>query len=179
MTTQTVIATLNVTFSADSSSQASGNLKLELDDRPDGLNKGDTSFQPGDDVGYVMYKDDNVTVVEHESTAGGISAAGSMTKDVEEKVNFSNSDSGSLNYPPYGSVTLSWLGRSYKIDGNKVTGNSKVPDVLGSNLKMPDNIKVAGILKCSYQTHGNLYMLKNVPKDFDEAMIFAIGTYEG
>ena len=45
-----VVATLNVNFSEDAESSKSGVLKLEIDDRENGLNGGDTSFQPGDTV---------------------------------------------------------------------------------------------------------------------------------
>lgn len=45
--TEVVVATLNINFDADAAG-GQGILKLELDDREDGLNGGDTSFAPGD-----------------------------------------------------------------------------------------------------------------------------------
>lgn len=177
--TEIVVATLNVTFGEDTAS-SEGQLKLEIDDRPTGLNKGDTSFSPGDQVGYIIFKDSNVTVIEHMTTAGGTTAAGSITKEIDEQITFTNSDTGSLGYPPDGAVSLQWLGRCYEIytDDNNNTGvraQSSTPNVTHSNLKMTDGKKVAGILRAQYDTTGTGYYLRNVPEDFEEVMIIAIG----
>lgn len=177
MATNLVIATLNVTFDDKSTTAAEGQLKLEIDDREDGPNGGDTSFQPGDDVYYLMFKDSNITVLEHFSTAGGISSGGTnYTKSVVEYVNFNNSDSSSLGYPPNGSVTLEWLGRCTEITSTGSTrSNSALPVRTKSSLKMAGNKNVAGILKATYTSIGSSYKLTGVPKDFTEVMITVVG----
>lgn len=174
MTAEVVVATLNVSF--DASSTTNGTLKLELDDRVDGLNGGETSFGPGDDAFYFLFKDSNVTLVEHLATAGGIGSAGDGTKTIDENVTFTNSDTGSLGYPPASTVTLSWMGRSYEVIGTQVKPNTELPEVTRSELKMANGKKVIGILNCQYDTTGSLYKLSGVPKDFKESMIVAIGT---
>ena len=171
---EVVVATLNVSF--DSSSTTTGSIKLEIDDRPDGLNNGNTSFKPGDTAAYFLFKDSNINVISHFCTAGGTSGAGSGTKTIDENITFTNSDTGSLGYPPDGAVTMDWLGRSFEISGTTVTGNSSVPEVNGSELAMKNGKKVAGILRCRYSSTGTLHRLSGVPKDFTKSMIVALGT---
>jgi hypothetical protein len=174
--TEVVVATLNVNFSEDTTA-TEGVLKMEIDDREDGLNAGDTSFSPGDNVGFFLYKDSNVTVeYGPASTSGGITASGSASKDVDEYITFSNSDSGSLGYPPSGSVSLEWQGRCLKIVGTEVTQTTTLPERTRSNLKMADGSSVAGVLRAQYSTTGSLYTLRAVPEDITEVLIIAIGS---
>ena len=174
-----VVASLNVTFGEEEGTDGTeGQLKLEIDDRADGLNGGDTSFAPGDDVYFFRFSDSNVSVLEQFSTAGGISPSGTADKAVDENITFANSDTGSLSYPPSGSVSLSWLGRCYEIqtDGS-VSPNTTLPEVTRSNLKMAGGKKVAGILRAEYSSAGSLFKLSGVPVDFEEISLFAIGSY--
>jgi hypothetical protein len=174
---EVIVATLNVSFSEDTTEDTTQSvLKLEIDDREDGLNNGDTSFSPGDDAYYFLFKDSNVTVLDHEVTAGGKSSEGSGTKSINESITFSNSDTASLGYPPDGAVALQWLGRSFEIRGTTIVPNSTLPEITRSELKMPNGKKVAGLLNCVYTSTGTLYKLSNVPKDFEEVLVFAIGT---
>lgn len=173
---EVVVATLNVNFSADTTA-TEGVLKLEIDDREDGLNGGDTSFAPGDTVGFWMFKDSNVTVeYGPAATAGGVTASGSASKTIDEYITFSNSDSGSLGYPPSGSVSLEWQGRCLKIVGTEVTQISTLPERTRSNLKMADGSSVAGVLRAQYTTTGSLYTLRSVHEDITEVLILAIGS---
>jgi hypothetical protein len=125
-----------------------------------------------------LFKDTNVTVIHHDTTAGGKSAASpsSGTKAIDENITFSNSDTSSLGYPPDGGVTMSWLGRSFEIKGTSILVNTALPEVNGSELKMAGGKKVLGILNCKYNATGSLFKLSGVPLDFPEAMIFAVGT---
>jgi hypothetical protein len=173
---EVVVATLNVNFSADTAA-TEGVLKLEIDDREDGLNAGDTSFAPGDTVGFWMFKDSNVTVeYGPASTSGGVTSSGSASKTIDEYITFSNSDSGSLGYPPSGSVSLEWQGRCLKIVGTEVTTISTLPERTRSNLRMADGSSVAGVLRAQYTTTGSLYTLRAVPEDITEVLIMAIGS---
>ncbi len=173
--TEVVVATLNVSFDSTTET-ATGNIKLEIDDRADGLNNGNTSFKPGDDAYYWLFKDSNVTLLEHIVTAGGTSSQGSDTKAIDENITFTNSDTGSLGYPPDGAVTMDWLGRSYEIRGTAVSINTTLPEVTRSELAMANGKKVAGILRCRYNSTGTLHKLSGVPSDFTESMIIAIGS---
>lgn len=177
---EVVVATLNVTFDVDNADGDGnqGTIKLEIDDREDGLNGGDTSFAPGDDAFFFLFKDANVTLVTDvpTSTAGGVSSAGSDVKEVEDQISFSNSDTSSLNYPPNGSVTMEWVGRSYELKGTTLSRNSSLPEVNGSQLKMSGGKKMIGVLKCTYNSTGSLWKLSSVPEDITEVVIVAIGT---
>ena len=182
-----VVATLNVSFDSESDS-AGGALKLEIDDRKEGLNAGETSFKPGDKPGFWMFADSNVDViVSPRSTSGGVTRAGSDSKDVDENITFSNSDTGSLNYPPNSDPSMEWLGRSYRIEetktGVKVTPNTALPTVKYSTLTMPKDAEgktqtVIGLLNCKYVTSGSLHRLDSVAEDIEEVVIFAVGIYE-
>ncbi len=173
-----VVATLNVNFSEDTESSKSGVLKLEIDGRENGLNGGDTSFQPGDTVGFWLFKDSNVTLETPVpiSTSGGVTGAGTGSLAVDEFITFSNSDTASLGYPPTGSVTLQWIGRAYKIDGTSVTTQTTLPERTRSQLRMADGSQMMGILRATYTANGSLYRLRSVPEDITEALIFAIGS---
>lgn len=175
-----VVATLTVNFE-ESTASTTGTLKLEIDSRKDGANGGKTSFAPGDDVWYFLFKDSNVTVIEHFATAGGISGGSSVVLPKNENISFSNSDSSSLGYPPSGAVSRQWLGRCYKIETSSAVQQSALPDVVYSSLVLPGGTKVAGILKCTYDTTGGLYKLK-VDKatalEFKEVLIVAIGRID-
>lgn len=173
---EVVVATLNVNFSADTTA-TEGVLKLEIDDREDGLNGGDTSFSPGDTVGFLMFKDSNVTVeYGPASTSGGVTGSGSASKTIDEYITFSNSDSGSLGYPPSGAVSLQWQGRCFKIVGTEVTQTTALPDRTRSTLRMADGSSVAGVLRAQYTTTGSLYRLRSVPEDITDVLIIAIGS---
>jgi hypothetical protein len=173
-----VVATLNVNF-ADKTDTISGVLKLEIDDRENGLNSGKTSFEPGDTVGIMMYQDGNVDLlVNPTSTSGGLTREGGGSKEIDEFITFSNSESGSLGYPPSGTPDLQWQGQTFKIDDNKAVPFSAEIERSYSQLKIKDNFKIAGVLRARYTTSGIGYKLRSVPKDITEVLVFAIGKVE-
>jgi len=176
---EVVVATLNVNFAEDSTA-TQGVLKLEIDDREEGLNAGDTSFQPGDTVGFWLFRDSNVNLITTTpiSTSGGVTSVGSASKEIDEYITFSNTDSGSLDYPPSGSVSLEWAGRCYRIAGTVVTTTTVLPERTRSQLAMPDNTQVAGVLRARYTTNGSLWRLQSVPNDIEEVLLFAIGQID-
>lgn len=196
---EVVVATLNVSFDSSTES-ATGNLKLEIDDREDGLNGGDTSFSPGDNPYFFLFKDQNIELLTSppKTTAGGVAAASPSTgvKEIEENLSFSNSSSASLGYPPDSAIPqtwndsekrgMRWLGTAYEISKDGVvTPTTKLPEhVLDSEnnptseLKMNPSINVAGVLQCGYESTGSLYKLtvdKTTAELFKEVMVIAIG----
>lgn len=180
--TEVVVATLNINFADDTGGANQGALKLEIDDREDGLNGGDTSFSPGDNAYFFLFKDETVTLLTTRPlvTAGGVTAASPATgiKAVDENITFSNTDTGSLGYPPDGAVTMEWLGRSYELSGTTFRSNTALPEVNGSELSMAGGKKVFGLLKCTYNSTGSLWKLLNVPTDIPEVLALAVGTVE-
>lgn len=176
-TPSVVVATLNVSFSDDVSG-SDGLLKLEIDDREGGPNGDDTSFKPGEDVYYLLFKASTVTLVSggHFATAGGIVLQGPATKEIDENITFSNSNSGSLGYPSDGAVTFKWIGKCYSISKTgTVAPFNEYPDVdENGNLKLSKS--VAGVLNAVYESTGTSYLLKGTPEDILEVLIIAIGT---
>lgn len=184
--TEVVVATLSVSFDATDSGDGSGELKLEIDDREEGPNGGETSFGPGDEVYFFLFKGSSVTLVNVDgkavaSTAGAASSyTMGVTIEKEENITFSNSDTASLGYP-LDSIIGSpvWLGKCFEIKGTTATANTAVPEYTtgSSELKMTGGKKVAGICKIKYNAKGDLYKLSGVPVDFKEVLLISMGTY--
>jgi len=157
-----VTATLTVNFGSDSAS-ASGGLLLEVDDRANGLNGGNTSFRPGDSVAYLLYKSDGVTVTDHLVTAGGRSSVGGGSRQVSEILQFADSKEASLRYPAAGAVTFSWIGRSGG-DPRLVGQQSVALDAPG-----------VGLLRAQYVANFDAFILSGVPYDIEQVLIFVAG----
>lgn len=178
---EVVKATLNVSFGDDDTANAGAGIKLEIDDREDGLNEGETSFQPGDDAYFFMFVDtDKVDLITTTpiTTAGGVTSQGSDSKDIDETISFSDSEEASLGYAPDGAVTMAWLGKAYVLDKKTHTLShySTLPERDGALLSIDGGKKVFGVLSATYSTTGSLWKLSGVPLDFPEAMIIATGT---
>lgn len=188
MATELVISTLNVNFSSDTGS-TNTELVLEVDDREDGYNNGNTSFKPGDSVYYWLFKGSKITkILEHFSTAGALSLISTDSKKVEETLTFTNSNETTLQYPPSSTVVLEFLGRYYRIEKGNVTPGSVTLIQDGQAITTSQNVsgvteapKIAGIVRATYTTTGEIYLLsveKQTAIDFKQAMVVAIGQYE-
>lgn len=179
---EVVTATLNVSFEADEGDKTGAGIKLEIDDREDGLNGGETSFKPGDTAYFFMFVDTdkiNLITTTPKTTAGGVSAASPATDtiEVDENISFSGSEDAQLGYTPKGTVTLEWVGgKGYELNKTTfaLTPYSTLPNRSGINLKISDKKKIFGILNAKYEAEGSLWALKGV--SVPEAMVIAIGT---
>lgn len=109
-----VTATITVGFGDDTEAAGvSGHLSAEIDDRPDGLNGGDTSFSPGDTAYFLVFKSSNVTYDAPIPSAGSVVTAGTgLTVSREEDVDFPDTDTGTLGIPATAITSVTWLGRS-------------------------------------------------------------------
>lgn len=188
MSTELVVSTLNVTFGTETSSNNVG-ITLEIDDRKDGYNAGETSFKPGDSVYYWLFKGSSITnILEHFTTAGSTTFVANDSKEVIEDLTFSNSNEATLQYPPSNTVTLEYLGRSYKVekgaatpsaptlvlDGQYITTNETVNGVTASP-------KIVALVRAKYETTGEIHLLsveKQAAIDFKQVMVVVIGEYE-
>lgn len=105
-----VTATILVDFAQGGESGATGHLSAEVDDRADGLNNGDTSFQPGDTAYFLVFKSANVTHTDPVPSAGTVTAAtvGIVTK--EDQIIFANVATGSLPVPALAITDYEWMG---------------------------------------------------------------------
>lgn len=107
--------TIQVSFGSqsDAASAANAHLSAEIDDRPDGLNGGKTSFKPGDTAWFLVYKSTNVNIASVDSSAGTLSSGQAVTGISKvQDVTFSDSNEGSLQVPATSISATKWLGRS-------------------------------------------------------------------
>lgn len=165
MTTK-VTASLTVQFQGDAASASDG-LVLEIDDREDGYNKGETSFRPGDTVYYLLYRAKDVDLDTHFVTAGGKSEVGSGSREVDEVLTFTDSNEASLQYPATSGVSLSWIGSTLESAGAHSVENQQTVRL--------EN-KTVGLLRAIYSSDYTAFRLSGVPLDIDQALIYVAGT---
>lgn len=126
-----VTTSIVVSF-ADPNQSKSYHLSAEIDARPDGLNRGITSFVIGDSPIYLVYKSSAVTITQ-TTTAGGISGAGSgIVVPVVETVTFVKSNTASLSKPPSGAVSWRHIGgdvATLRVSETTVTASSPILSV--------------------------------------------------
>ena len=104
---ENVRTSLVVNFATDLKSDV---LQLAIDSRPNGLNKGITTFYKGDSPGFLMYKSSSVKGVTLRTSEGATSSATGGTETIEEYVTLAMSRELRLSKPRSGSVTIvdSW-----------------------------------------------------------------------
>lgn len=107
------VITTSLVVNFNKSSDSSDILKLEIDDREDGLNNGKTSFAPGDTVYLLLFKSPNVTIDNILCTTGSIANVGSAVKSIDDFINFPNEQETNADYPVSGGFTYSLLGGNY------------------------------------------------------------------
>lgn len=111
MTVNVVTTSTIVNFSS-TAGNASNIFSLEVDDRPDGLNTGNTSFRPGDNVGLLLFQSANVALLEIIVTFGSLANKGGTTKTLDDQwLTYGNEPEASVSYP-LTSYDFSWIGTS-------------------------------------------------------------------
>lgn len=105
-----VTATILVDFGADGAGDAAGHLSAELDDRPDGLNGGLTSFQPGDTAYFFVFASSNVTHGDPIPSAGTVAPATIGVVTRAETVTFANTNTATLPVPALAITDYAWMG---------------------------------------------------------------------
>jgi hypothetical protein len=106
---------VTITFNVSFSSNKSGILVVEVDDQETGFNKGKTSgFYPGQPVGLLLYQGPCVTLLQTNTSLGGVSFGGGATVIKEETITFSAPDNltGMLKYPISSVINSYWIGNS-------------------------------------------------------------------
>ena len=145
-------ATLLVEFGGDGDPGADGELALEIDDRPDGLNGGKTSFVVGDSPGYLLYLSQGLTLAVHVATTGVIVDMGATTRQIlGEAVVVTKDSPGRLRYAPSGPVVLQFVGAP--LPGAAVSVNGREVTLTGAPV---------AILNAVYSTTARQYRLANV-----------------
>ena len=107
-----VTANITVSFGADGDAAGRGHLSAEVDGRENGLNGGNTRFEPGDTAYFLVYRSDNVSIDSVEPSAGSITGATAGTVTREEDLSFADADSATLRVPASSITSTTWLGRS-------------------------------------------------------------------
>lgn len=123
-----ITASLVVQFGAGSSDR-DGHLSAEIDDRPTGLNGGDTSFSPGDTAWFLVFKSSGVTLGQLKSSAGTVSYSGSSINVTrEEDVSFLDSNDANLQVPALSISSVTWMGTdlgAVSVNGTALKSTSK------------------------------------------------------
>lgn len=143
-----VTASLVINFNANG---ANGILAAEIDGRADGYNKGKTSFAPGEDPAFLVFKSDDVTIDSVIPSAGSIATLTGGVMSVTDTLQFADTDEATLSKPYESGFTSKWLGTSL----GAVTR-------VGATKLVAANRGV-GVLKVTYNTRFYAYRLSNVP----------------
>jgi hypothetical protein len=143
-------ATIRVQF-GNSDGATAGHLSAEIDTRPDGLNGGRTSFNPGETAYILVYKSDNVSITDTICSAGSLSPQGSAVVSVTEELMFEDADTASLGKPARSGIAQSvWYGRSLgslTLQSDKVTVKAAAKGV--------------GVAKVTYDALAQVYALSS------------------
>lgn len=144
-------ATIRVQFGTQDESGTSGHLSAEIDSRPDGLNGGRVSFNPGETVYILVYKSDNVSITDTISSAGSLSAHGSAVVTITDELMFEDDDTAQLSRPAMSSLSQSvWYGRNL---GNITLQSDKITVKASS--------KGVAVAKVTYETQALVYALSS------------------
>lgn len=164
-------ATLVVDFTGGDSQADDGILQLEIDDREDGLNGGQTSgFRPGDNVYLLRYKSSDVSIIKQFTTNGSIASAGSDTRIfVGEQISFDNSREVSLQHPAAGGFSLTWQGNQFDAQGNQKSLSAVLVDQNKVRLSEPGY----GIALVTYTAAFDVFRLHSVTQK--RAKVVVIG----
>ncbi|MBF0421884.1 MAG: hypothetical protein HQL73_02710 [Magnetococcales bacterium] len=88
-----------------------GHLSVELDTRPDGLNRGKTSFRVGDTAKMITFLGYGTSINEAIVTSGSIFKDGWTNVWISEDIVFSQTDTASLGKPAIGGMDrVIWMG---------------------------------------------------------------------
>ena len=178
------IETVTSNFTVNFSIAGDGLLKAEVDNRDpkDGGTNLSTSFKPGDDVMWLLFKTPDVIVEDMMSSHGTLSLQSSGVTDylVEDYISVAGDTSASLSYPFAASWSAEWVG-----DGG-IQPNIKPPSAGDSEITFEplnsDAYKqygAVGVIKVSYLASYDLYKLAHTPfpglKEYP-IVVFVVGT---
>ena len=176
---QIITASQIINFDRDEDADR-GILRLEVDNRNDGLNAGKTSFSPGDSVGLLLYKSPNVTILHGPIvTYGSLLEEGEHITDHDGFLAFAGETEQTMSHPICpDQLAISWVGNT--LGETRVLNCSIIqlvdpPDWNPGNTTEPLSGKI-GILRYSGKSTAQGYRLTgtNIP---DEETPYQIGVY--
>jgi hypothetical protein len=166
--------TASIVVSFDNQSDSSAIFSAEVDGRQDGLNLGNTSFSPGDDVGILLHKSSNVVLDYYSPSYGSLAASGSITYEVEEQfLVFAGTNTQSVSYPIVSGFSYSWLGNNL---GSIVHTENSIS--LSNKALYPEGGNFVGVAKVNYVTRATPFWLRNthiLGEDTYEIACFFVG----
>lgn len=167
------VTTQIIQFGRDISDQyADLHLSAEIDDRDDGLNHGDTDFDPGDTAYFLVYKSTEITLEAPVASAGTCSYDGTTNVQQVEYVSFPNEKEGRLNVPAQSITAKEWVGQNL---GDTTLGS----DQMTLTLVSPPSGIYAGVLRVTYTataTIGKLVSPPSIPVGGEELTDFEIAV---
>lgn len=141
-------------------------LRAEVDDRPTsagGFNNGETTFSPGDNPVFLLYKSSNVTVTGKITSEGTLATLSNPVFQKTEQLQFANANSAELSYPYVSGFTV-------------VRKSPKIPDgatINGGIVKLPS--VGTGILEVSYFTTAEAIRVSGAAGDLP-VVVYIEGT---
>lgn len=147
-----VTANITVSFGTQTA-DASGHLSAEVDDRETGLNRGKTSFVPGDTVGILVYKSDNVTYDTPVVSAGTIRAGAAQTVTKTQDITFAGESTATLSVPATAITGTQWVGRQL---GAITLAEDKMTVSVPAN---DDPKELVGVCRVTYTAAAESWML--------------------
>jgi len=154
----------------------------EVDNRPDGLNSGNTTFKPGDPVYFLFYQSSNTVLDGIIVTHGAVNKAGALTtQDLDiDYAQFISTDRHDLSLPIHSNFVGEWLGDTGDL--------GTVHQLNGTSLKLATVPKEAdgvtpkehyvGVYEYSYTTEFQPYVLQHTPitdKDKYQIIVYIYG----
>jgi len=180
-----VTATLTVGFNRDTAAISEG-MTAMVDDRPDGLNGGKTSFEPGDEVGILLFVPSTITYLGFVTSADGspgFSMAPATPATAQyvvenEMAAFIDEKEASVQKPIDSAFTKTWMGVNLgelvkKADTVLALSSPPVkPDAMPAN-----EFHYAGIATIGYTSEAMTFMMQSPDTlggetEFDIQVIF-------
>lgn len=160
-----VTANITVSFGAGTTASESSHLSAEIDDRPEGLNAGDTSFAPGDTAHFLVFQSDGVTHDAPVSSGGSIGSGSTITVEREDELTFADEDTAELSVPAAGLGAITWY-------GNALGGLALQPD----KKTVKASAKGVAVAKVKYTASATAYGLTS-PATLAGAVDYSILVY--
>lgn len=148
-----VTATIVIKFPDFVEDTLEGILIAQIDTRDDGLNSGDTAFQPGDNIGFLVYKNSKVVNLKLLPSTGNIVIISiAQVRSITEDISFAHKDTASVSFPISEGITEEWVGFNR---GPVNIENDR-------DLVLSDGVST-GILRVTYDTVFDAYSLQGTP----------------
>jgi hypothetical protein len=156
-----VTASVTVNFGGGGTADTGQNtFSAEVDSRPEGFNKGNTTFYPNDTVYILLYKGSGVTSVTASSSAGSVSSYSTATVSKTETITLANTREFRTSCPITGSYTITWYGTSPSVSKQ------------GENLFVTASNAIA-VGSITYDTTASVYTLSGV--NYPAAVVAFVG----